>query len=81
MFPANEIVAPNSPKLRANAKIKPLITPGSANGNVMVKKTRRFEAPSVRAAISKFESTNSMDKRIDRVTSGKETKTAAITAA
>ena len=52
IFPAKEMVAPNSPKLRANAKIAPLITPGNASGKVMVKNTRKLEAPKVLAASS-----------------------------
>ena len=81
IFPAKEMVAPNSPRLLAKARIAPLITPGIASGNVIVKKIRRFEAPKVFAASSKFLSTNSMDKRMDLVTRGNETTMAAIIAA
>ena len=39
------MVAPNSPKERANPNTKPANTPGRERGNVIVKKTRQGEAP------------------------------------
>ena len=49
----NEVmVAPNSPKERAKPNTKPANTPGRERGNVIVKKTRQGEAPSVCAACS-----------------------------
>ena len=50
MFPAKVIVAPNSPKLRANARTSPVRIPGIANGNVIVKSARNGLAPRVVAA-------------------------------
>ena len=47
------IVAPNSPKLRANPSIAAAMRPGEMIGMVIVKKTRKGEAPSVAAASSR----------------------------
>ena len=49
----NVMVAPNSPKLLANARMMPVMIPGSIRGRVMVKNTRNGPAPRVRAASSK----------------------------
>jgi len=46
------IVAPNSPKLRANPNIAAAMRPGEMIGMVIVKKTRKGDAPSVAAASS-----------------------------
>jgi hypothetical protein len=52
IFETKVIVAPNSPKLRANARITPVRMPGMMIGSVIVKKIRTEFAPRVRAAAS-----------------------------
>ncbi|CSC02318.1 Uncharacterised protein [Vibrio cholerae] len=54
MLETKLMVAPNSPRLRANASMTPVSIPGKVNGSVMVKKTRIGDAPKVRAACSSF---------------------------
>ncbi len=46
------MVAPNSPRLRANDSIVPVMIPGTIRGKVIVKNTLTGEAPSVAAACS-----------------------------
>src|SRR5947207_12210946 len=55
------IVAPNSPMLRAKARIAPASRPGAMSGNVTVKNTRTRPAPRVRAAASRRRSTASSE--------------------
>src|SRR5438132_5749438 len=74
------MVAPNSPKLFANDKMAPAITPGMDNGSVMVRNVRQRLAPSVMAAVSMRRSTASMDRRMARTMRGNP-MTAAATAA
>ena len=52
MFETNVIVAPNSPSARANDKTLPAKIPGAIRGIVIVRKTRKRDAPSVLAAAS-----------------------------
>ena len=74
------MVAPNSLRLRAKAKMTPVMIPGIMRGMVTVKNTRSGPAPKVRAAASKPSSTCSMERRIARTRRGKAT-TAEATAA
>ena len=67
----NVMVAPNSPSALAKQSIAPAIMPGSARGNVMVRKTLIGLAPSVAAACSSFVSTASMESWTPRTNSGK----------
>ena len=52
IFDTKVMVAPNSPRLRAKARIRPVIIPGMVRGSVMVKKIRNGPAPRVLAASS-----------------------------
>ena len=74
------IVAPNSPRLRANESSVPVMMPGNASGTVIVASTRSRPAPSVRAAASSFSSTASSESRIARTMSGKPMTAHAIAA-
>ena len=74
------MVAPNSPRLRANARVTPVSTPGAIKGRVMVPNTQNGPAPRVRAVASSPRSTASRDSRMARTISGKPI-TAAATAA
>ena len=71
------MVAPNSPRLRAKARMTPTRMPGAINGKVTEQKLSNGEAPSVRAAASKRRSTFSSDSRIARTMSGKAMTAAA----
>src|ERR1039457_1483004 len=81
MFPASISVAPNSPRARENERIVPASTPGQASGSATERNTRHSEAPSVRAASRKRESTCSRAARAVRYISGNATTDAAITVA
>ena len=52
-FPAKVIVAPNSPRARAHAKIVPASSAGPMRGSVMRRRIVHLLAPSVAAASSK----------------------------
>src|SRR5271155_914098 len=71
MLETNVIVAPNSPRLRANDNTMPATIPGAINGNVTSANTNIFLAPSVPAASSSLRSTASSDSRMARTSSGK----------
>ena len=58
-LPANMIVAPNSPRPRANASAAPAARPPRASGSAMRKNVRAGPAPSVREASTRFGSTAS----------------------
>ena len=53
------IVAPNSPRPRANASASPAASPPRASGSVTRKNVRTGPAPSVRDAATRFGSTAS----------------------
>lgn len=44
-FPAKVMVAPNSPRARAQVRAAPAARPGATMGSVTVKNTRTGEAP------------------------------------
>ena len=71
MLDTNVIVAPNSPRPRANDNSEPVMIPGSASGSVIDANTHSREPPSVRAAISSRGSIAAIDNRIARTISGK----------
>ena len=71
---------PEFPKERAKPNTKPANTPGRERGNVIVKKTRQGEAPSVCAACSNLKSMLSKERRIARTTNGNATTAEANTA-
>ena len=48
MLPATKIVAPNSPRARANESERPAHKPGAAKGSEIEIKVRQGEAPSER---------------------------------
>ena len=73
MLETKVIVAPNSPKLRAKAKITPLKIPGAIRGKVIVKNTLKGLAPKVLAACSNLLSTASILSLIALTISGKAT--------
>ena len=81
ILPANAMVAPNSPRQRANPRIIPLIIPGIDNGIVMRKKVNNGDIPRVWDADSSLGSTISMAVLIERTIRGNETTIAAIIAA
>ena len=56
------IVAPNSPRPRANASVEPAPRPPSASGSAIRAKTRKGPAPSVRAAAGRVDSLESCDR-------------------
>lgn len=66
------IVAPNSPRARAKASNVPAIIPRAARGMVMVKNTRQFPAPSVRAICSNRGLTFSKATRAERTSNGSD---------
>lgn len=70
MFDTKVIVAPNSPRLRAKAKIVPVKIPGRMSGRVTVMKTHLGDAPKVRAACSNPIFTSSKDNRMERTING-----------
>ena len=76
----NVIVAPNSPRLLAKARIVPAITPGRDRGSVIVKKTFMLFAPKVRAAASNPLSMESNERRTALTISGKAITADAIAA-
>src|SRR5882672_7542923 len=80
MFETKVMVAPNSPRLRANESRTPVMTPGSASGSVMVRKTPTRPAPSVLAAASSLRSIVSNDSLIARTISGNPMMPAASAA-
>ena len=51
-LPANAVVAPNSPRQRANASTVPDARPGSTSGTVTRRNASVGEAPSVAATAS-----------------------------
>src|SRR6516165_66278 len=67
----NVIVAPNSPRLRANDNTMPAMIPGAIKGSVTSANTKSLPAPRVPAASSSRRSTASSDSRIARTSSGK----------
>ena len=71
MLDTKVIVAPNSPRLLAKARIMPVAMPGAIMGKVIVVKTLVGPALRVRAANSSLWSTFSSDSRIDRTIKGK----------
>ncbi len=80
MLETKVMVAPNSPRQRANASTTPDRMPGSVSGRVMVANTRAREAPRVRAAVSSLASTASMASRIARTSKGNAITPAATAA-
>ena len=74
------IVAPNSPRLRANESSAPVTMPGSASGSVIDANTQAREPPSVRATVSSRRSIAAIDRRIARTISGKPMIAAASAA-
>src|ERR687888_27641 len=56
-LPANMIVAPNSPRPRANASEEPTARPGAASGRATRRNVRNGLAPRVRAAARRSGST------------------------
>lgn len=81
IFPAKVIVAPNSPKHRANPRIIPLIIPGIDSGIVIRIKVNNGDIPRVRDADSNLGSTISIAVLIERTIRGNETTIAAMMAA
>ena len=71
IFPANKIVAPNSPSARENASSAPATMPLYAKGIVMTKKIRSPEAPSVAAICSSRGFTSAKEVRTDRTSKRK----------
>ena len=80
MFDTKVIVAPNSPRLLAKARIVPVSIPGKDSGIVMVKKTIIRLAPKVLAATSKPRSIVSNDSLTARTISGNAITAEAIAA-
>ena len=80
MLDTKVIVAPNSPRLLAKARIMPVAMPGAMRGKVIVVKTRDGPALRVRAASSSLWSTLSKESRIDRTIKGKPITADAIAA-
>ena len=74
------IVAPNSAKHLAKAKVAPVIIAGSNSGKVIVTKHLIFVAPWISAASSNFGSRLSNPRRIDLTRSGKLTIADAMAA-
>jgi len=70
----------NPQKERQTQNTNPANTPGRERGNVIVKKTRQGEAPSVCAACSNLKSMLSKERRIARTTNGNATTAEANTA-
>ena len=73
MLPANMIVAPNSPRARAQVITTPEASAVPANGTVIDHATWRSPAPSTRAASSKSRSTPRNPARAARMKNGIET--------
>ena len=80
MLPARMMVAPNSPRLRANMSVMPANTALPESGRVTVKKASQPLAPRVRAARQKAGSMDSMPRRIERTSRGKPTTEEAMMA-
>src|SRR5262245_14838277 len=71
MLDTKVIVAPNSPRARANANTAPAMMPGNVSGSVTVKNVHVRLAPSVAAASSNLRSTASIEILIAPTRSGK----------
>ena len=80
MFETKVMMAPNSPRLAANAVMAPAMMPGSAKGSVMVTKRSTGPAPKVAAAAIRPGSIASMASRTARTWNGKVTMAAASAA-
>src|SRR6476659_8641495 len=70
MFETKVMGAPNSPIALAKHRIMPAMIPGRISGKVTNVNTQSGLAPSVPAASSRRRSTASIDRRIDRTSSG-----------
>ena len=81
IFPANVMVAPNSPRLLAKTNTKPLIIPGEARGRLILKKVLSRDAPRVMEAFSYTGSINSKEALMVLTASGVDTTTDAMTSA
>src|SRR5262245_19632550 len=81
MLPATTIVAPNSPRARANASTAPPRTDGHARGRLMVTKILAGDAPSVAATRSYRSSTCSKPALAVRTRSGRPMMAIASTTA
>ena len=81
ILPATMIVAPNSPRLRANIRDEPARIPRNERGRITVKSVSYQGAPRVRDAWMSCGSMDSMPIRMDRTNRGKPTTAEAITAA
>src|SRR5439155_26696536 len=81
MFPANMMVAPNSPNARAQASTRPAASAAFASGTVTERKTAHSPAPSARAASSRSRFVSRNPARAARTKRGAETKVWATTTA
>ncbi|OQB94161.1 MAG: hypothetical protein BWX86_01545 [Verrucomicrobia bacterium ADurb.Bin122] len=75
------MVAPNSPRARAKARVAPASSPRRASGSVTLKKVRQGLAPRVRATCSKRTGTSSKATRAARTSSGSDITAVASTTA
>ena len=80
IFDTNVIVAPNSARHLANARVIPVIIDGNIWGNVIEKKQSNLLAPLIYAASSVLWSNVSNPNLIDLTSKGKDTTAAAIAA-
>src|SRR5918999_75471 len=80
-FPANTIVAPNSPRARAQHRVEPATRAGAVAGRVTVRRIISLLAPSVAAASSRRVSTARNPASSVTTRNGAATKAAATTAA